>query len=323
MKAFLKTAPSDTSATVDHAAKLTFQNVCQHFLFAAALPLAALALATPFAAWSWLAGLCLHLSWQASLALLPVMIAVRRHRGRAGFLLLAMMVGFWPWVLASYASRAPLAHDDSLKIATGNLFDFNEQRSTMLDVIGRLDVDLLAVQEVLKEDEAILTASWPHAVWNHDRELLGSALLSRHPIPWSHIHDLEGFALVEALVRTPGGDLRVFVVHLASPKRPTRAAIQDRQLIRLAQLVHASAEPVVIVGDFNFSSGAPQWRRFTTTAQLQRPPGISPGTWPTWLGPLGIDIDHIAGRGVGFSPLQVWTIPGSDHRGLITQVSLR
>ena len=275
-----------------------------------------------------MAGLCLHLSWQASLALLPATIVVRRHRGRAGFLLVAMMVGFWPWVLAAYAVRTPLANHDSLKIATGNLFDFNEQRSIMLDTLLHLDVDLLAVQEVLREDEAALTARWPHAsgpyaVWNHDRELLGSALLSRHPIMWSHIHDLEGFALIEALVRTPSGVLRVFVVHLASPKRPTRAAIQDRQLIRLAHLVQASVEPVVIVGDFNLSSGAPQWRRFTTTAQVQRPPGISPGTWPTWLGPFGIDIDHIAGRGVGFSPLQVWTIPGSDHRGLITQVSLR
>ena len=270
-----------------------------------------------------MAGLCLHLSWQASLALLPAIIAVRRHRGCAGFLLVAMMVGFWPWVLAAYAARTPLANHDSLKIATGNLFDFNEQRSTMLDTLLHLNVDLLAVQEVLREDEAALTASWQYTVWNHDRELLGSALLSRHPIMWSHIHDLESFALIEALVRTPGGFLRVFVVHLASPKRPTRAAIQDRQLIRLAHLVQASAEPVVIVGDFNLSSGAPQWRQFTTTARIQRPPGISPGTWPTWLGPLGIDIDHIAGRGVGFSSLKVWTIPGSDHRGLITQVSLR
>ncbi len=292
-------------------------------LFAAALPFAAIALATPFAAWSWMAGLCLHLSWQASLALLPAIIAVRRHRGRAGFLLVAMMVGFWPWVLAAYAARTPIANLDSLKIATGNLFDFNEQRGTTLDTLLHLDVDLLAVQEVLKDDEALLTANWPHAVWNHDRELLGSALLSRHPIMWSHIHDLEGFALIEALVRTPSGFLRVFVVHLASPKRPSRAAIQDRQLIRLAHLVQASAEPVVIVGDFNLSSGAPQWRQFTTTARIQRPPGMSPGTWPTWLGPLGIDIDHIAGRGVGLSPLQVFTLPGSDHRGLITQVSLR
>ena len=276
-----------------------------------------------------MAGLCLHLSWQASLALLPAIIAVRRHRVRAGFLLVAMMVGFWPWVLAAYAPRTPIANHDSLKIATGNLFDFNEQRSTLLDTMVHLDVDLLAVQEVLKEDEALLTASgplttsWPHAVWNHDRELLGSALLSRHPIIWSHIHDLEGFALIEALVRTPSGVLRVFVVHLASPKRPSRAAIQDRQLIRLAQLVQASAEPVIIAGDFNLSSGAPQWRRFVTTAHVQRPPGMSPGTWPTWLGPLGIDIDHIAGRGVGLSLLQVLTLPGSDHRGLITQVSLR
>ena len=270
-----------------------------------------------------MAGLCLHLSWQASLALLPAIIAVRRHRRRAGFLLVAMMVGFWPWVLAAYAARTPIANLDSLKIATGNLFDFNEQRSTVLDTIVHLDVDLLAVQEVLKEDEALLTTSWPHAVWNHDRELLGSALLSRHPIMWSHIHDLKGFALIEALVRTPSGVLRVFVVHLASPKRPSRAAIQDRQLIRLAHLVQASAEPVIIAGDFNLSSGAPQWRQFVTTAHIQRPPGMSPGTWPTWLGPLGIDIDHIAGRGVGLSPLQVFTLPGSDHRGLITQVSLR
>lgn len=294
-------------------------------LFAASLPVAAIALGSLAAPWSWLGDLCLHLSWQASLALLPVLVVIGRERWRAGFLFLAMLAGFWPSLIAAFETRAPTnTHADAeLRLATGNLYDFNDERPAALAAIRDLDVDLLALQEVLPPDEAVLHARWPYVVWSNERGLLSSAFLSRHPITWSHIHDLYEFALIEALVQTPKGMLRVFVVHLASPKQPARAERRGQQLRKLAELVHASAEPVLIAGDFNLCTASSQWQGLVVDADVCRPAGPAPSTWPTWLGPLAIDLDHVAGRGVAFAPLQSFLIPGSDHRGLITRLTLR
>jgi vancomycin resistance protein VanJ len=297
--------------------------VVTHFLFAASLPCAGIAVCAPFAALGWFPDLCLHLSWVAALTLLPGIIAVRRQPLRCSILFLAMICGLWPWVSSAYAARAPIPTSDGIRVATGNLFDFNPRRDAALRSLLALEVDLLAVQEVLRTDEPVLTQNWPHVIWSEKRELFACALLSRFPFSQTRIHELEEYALIEAVVQTPNGPLRVFVVHLASPKRPERAAMRSRQLVRLAELVRASLEPVLITGDFNLSAAAPDWAKFSAEAQVLRPSGLGPATWPYWLGPFGIDLDHIAGRGVALAPLETVVIPGSDHRALRTRVTLR
>jgi endonuclease/exonuclease/phosphatase (EEP) superfamily protein YafD len=292
------------------------------WLFAAALPFAAIALAAPFATWNWLAGLCLHVSWQSVLALLPALLFQRRRRVRAAILLLAAACGLWPWMNAARTARALAPVSDVLNIASANLYDFNPTRSAAVAAVADLDVDLLGLQEVLPADHAVLAGRWPYQVWTRERDLLASALLSRHPIAWSMVHDLEGFALVDALVMAPRGLLRVYVTHVYSPKRPQRAVARDRQLEQVARLVAESVQPVLLLGDFNLSAAAPEWRTFSTAAAVRRPPGIGPATWPAWLGPLGLDLDHIVGRDVALAPLSTFAIPGSDHRGLLGAVQL-
>lgn len=291
-------------------------------LFAASLPCAAISLCTPFASWGWFPDLCLNLSWVAALTLLPGIIAGRRQPVRAGILMLAMLCGLWPWVWAAYVPRAPQPTSDGVTIVTANIYDFNPTRGDALTTLLALEVDLLALQEVLPTDRAVLAQRWPHILWNPDRALLASALFSHHPFSFAHIHNLEDFALLEAVVQTPAGPLRIFVVHLASPKHPERAAMRSRQLVRLAELVEASAEPVLIAGDFNLSAAAPSWKDFSLRTKILRPVGSGPATWPRWLGPLGIDVDHIAGRDLALAPLEIVVIPGSDHRALRTRVAL-
>jgi len=296
--------------------RLTLARVC----FAASLPPAVVAGCAPFAALGWFADLCLHLSLLAALTLVPGVIILRRDPWRGGLLGVAVLAGCWPWLLAAYAPRAPLTKD-GWSLVSANLYDFNPRRDDALAFVRDLDADLIAVQEVWPADEAVLSTRWPHAVWHRDRGLFASALLSRHPIRFAHIHPLEEYALVEALIDLPSGPLRVFVVHLASPKRPERAAMRARQLIRLAELVNTSREPVVVAGDFNLSVAAPAWREFCQRTGLLRPAGSTPSTWPDWLGPLGIDLDHIVGRGVTLAPLTSFSIPGSDHRAVRTWVA--
>ena len=288
--------------------------------FAASLPTAAIAGCAPFSSLGWFADLCLHLSLLAALTLLPGLVVLRRDPWRGGLLCVAMFAGLWPWFVAAYTPRAPVTAS-GWSLASANLYDFNLQRDDALAFVRDLDVDLVALQEVWPGDEAVLAGRWPHSVWHRDRGLFASALLSRHPIRISRIHPLEEYALVEAVIDTPGGAWRIFVVHLASPKHPARAAMRARQLERLAELVNASSEPVVVAGDFNLSVAASTWREFCQRTGLLRPSGSTPSTWPRWLGPLGIDLDHIVGRGVALAPLTSFSIPGSDHLAVRTWVA--
>lgn len=293
-----------------------------HLLFLLSLPIALMALTSLSAPWTWIGDLCIHFAGLAALALLPVIALVWRSPVRLVVLLFACVAGLWPWGRAMMETRAPLAQGHMLEVATANLYHLNTERGAVLTALCAQPTDLLGVQEVLPDDQAILTRTWPHVVWNSDRQLFSTALFSRHPIVWSLIHDLEGYALVDALVQTPTGMLRVYVVHLKSPKLPSGAAVRARQLRRLAGMIRESAEPVLLLGDLNLSSASPHWRDFASEAGILRPVGGAVGTWPSFLGVLGSDIDHIAGRALALAPLKAITLPGSDHRGLRSSVSL-
>lgn len=309
-------------AVATHAPATPRAITASRLLFAASLPCAGIAICAPFAAWGWFPDLCLHLSCTAALTLLPGLIAVRRQPFRCGFLLSAMVLGLWPWLGAAHTPRAPLPDTAGMRFVTANIYDFNEQRPQALAALIALDADLLAVQEVWPGDEAVLAEHWPYRIWHRDRGLFASALLSRLPLRDTRIHDLEGYALIETVAQTDTGPLRVFVVHLASPKRQERAALRGRQMARLTNLIDASSGPLLIAGDFNLSAASPSWRDLCAETALLRPAGPGPATWPRWLGPFGIDLDHVAGRGVAFAPLELVAIPGSDHLGLRTRVAL-
>lgn len=292
------------------------------WVFFAALPFALIATGSLFAPWLWIGELCVHVSGLAALALVPALGVCRRRPVPVAILLLALIIGCWPWWRSAQEPRAPIASQPTVTVATVNLYDFNTQRDAALARLGELRADVLAVQEVHPSDHQPLLKRWPHMVVSEDRRLLASALFSRHPIVWSFVHDLSGFALIDALVQTPSGQVRIYVAHLQSPTSPTRLANRTRQLKELALLIRESAEPVLLLGDLNLGSVSPRWSAFANEAGIHLPPGGSPGTWPAWLGPAGVDIDHVAGRGLAFTPLDTIAIPGSDHRGLITTCAI-
>lgn len=47
------------------------------------------------------------------------------------------------------------------------------------------------------------------------------------------------------------------------------------------------------------------------------PPWSWPATWPAWLGPFGLAIDHVLVRDVALGRMRSVNLPGSDHRGVI------
>lgn len=276
--------------------------------------------------WTWYGELCVHWTLHGAVALLPAMVVFRRDTrwGRLLFVLLVLAV--LPWVQASWAPRAELVGTPiaQARVATANVQFHNTDRAATQAAIAALETDLVALQEVTSSDEAALRTNprWPFQVWSSKADITKVALLSRHRIVTHNIHAFDGASVLEALVDLGESPLRVFVIHPMAPVDAEQTMRRDRQLAMLAREldIERHPEPVVVLGDFNLSPGAPMWRTFAGYTGLRRAPGKAPATWPSMLGPFGITIDHIVARGASLGEVSAFIIPGSDHRGVMGTV---
>lgn len=279
-------------------------------------------------AWTWYGELCSHWTVHGAVALLPAMVVFRRDARWGRLLFILLVIALLPWIQAAWTSRAtapgkPIAE---ASIATANVQFYNTDRQATQEMLAGLEVDLLALQEVTSTDEAILRPNprWPFQVWSGRNDVTKVALLSRRRIVTYKIHDFDGSTIIEALIDLGESPLRVFVIHPWAPVDADATRRRDRQLAMLAKEldIERHPEPVVVLGDFNLTAGTAMWRSFTGYTGLLRAPGIAPATWPSFIGPFGITIDHILARGATLAPLTRMAIPGSDHAGLRSTVGI-
>jgi endonuclease/exonuclease/phosphatase family metal-dependent hydrolase len=120
------------------------------------------------------------------------------------------------------------------------------------------------------------------------------------------------------------GTLRFAAVHVAAP---TPAKL-PRWRADLAGLDRWCAGPTaaVVAGDLNATLDHSPLRAATAgcgDAGAQRGHGLTP-TWPTWPGIpawLGVQIDHVlATSGIVAETFEVRSLPGSDHRAVLTRL---
>jgi endonuclease/exonuclease/phosphatase family metal-dependent hydrolase len=175
-----------------------------------------------------------------------------------------------------WALPEPLGHDVARRI----------------DAIGRriasLGLDLIAFQEVWTRDaahrlQAAGTRAGLHQAWSSGADTGGLLLLSRYPIDEvsferftlqgeaervvTNLEYLSGKGFATVRVRTPAGPLVVVTTHLHA--RYSRSAPHQHvphrvvQAIQMASRVMNRPEPVVALGDFNFSEGEPDYQVLT------------------------------------------------------------
>jgi len=178
-------------------------------------------------------------------------------------------------------------------------------------------------------------------------ELLGEprfrGLTRTHGMPIS-VHAREGLPVGEGV--TPGhgwvecrvGQMRLLAVHAIAPWLPWRIPRRRGHLAALSERMAelAYTEPALTIGDFNTARFEKAWRRFSTAAldsnwrwlthEEDHRPETRRGTWP--LGPVWspVALDHALAcpriGGAEAAPrLRTFSIPGSDHRGLVVDVA--
>lgn len=229
-----------------------------------------------------------------------------------------------PAANAREASPSP-----AVTVMTFNMFDRNPHTDALRGWLVTRPANVVTLQEVPATFAAALRADdgYPYQISVFDPGLDGA----RFPEARS-ITILSVFPIVEAIKLKPSpegqaaalvrlavssaGELWVAVVDTVEPPlTPQRLAARDLYLLGVAERVARHPGPLIVTGDFNATPYAPVFKAFLSIANV-RLTGVLAGTWPHWLGPLGLRLDHILVRGLELEHIRILDVAGSDHRAV-------
>jgi endonuclease/exonuclease/phosphatase (EEP) superfamily protein YafD len=287
------------------------------------------AAARPF----WIADLAVHfrLQW-AALALAGCLIfAATGHAGWAAiaFLIAAIQALSCAFVMNRHApaqaSTEP-APPAQMRLAAINVWYRNHQFSRVIDFITRERPDFVLLAEVTAAWEdalAPLNASYAHRYTTRGRRGTGLLLLSRWPM---QAEVLPGYSDIEpavsATVLFKDRSLQLLSVHTSWPLGRASSALRDRQLALIGEFARSHPGPLCVLGDLNVSPFSPHFQALLSDSHLKSAAqgfGWQP-TWPTFLPPAGIQIDHaLTGAGVFVTNFRRGPHVGSDHLPIVIE----
>jgi endonuclease/exonuclease/phosphatase (EEP) superfamily protein YafD len=248
----------------------------------------------------------------------------------ASLLAVATTSGSVPWLGMRYGAL----HEKDPKLASYTLLHFNllynnSTPNRVLSLIGRLNPDVLALNEVSPEwrDKLKLISAtyryqtncsaadgWP-----------GVAIVSRRPFAHGEAPFCDdGGAMAVAPIDFGGQIVDVATLHLNWPWPYP----QDSDIDRLSPMIGEVGANAIVSGDLNAVPWSYAAKRVTDAGDLTHMP--SPGaTWlhsrlPTALFPLGLPIDNVFAKGdVLVQSIQALGPEGSDHLPLLVTFSIK
>lgn len=299
-------------------------------------------LASEFGSDWWLTDLASHFRYHYLFAAL-VMLAVATLRRANSLAAAAILVASAQIFAIAEAPRlAPAVNARpgmAIRIASINVLWSNKRFGDFRALVEREKPDVLVMQEVALgwwgTVEGLNKTLYPHrAPGNDDEKRNDFALLTRFPILEHKLVFLPGqrFGYLEAVLDIEGRRVRLIAVHPPYPLSSDLTAIHRRHLDAYAEAARRSAEPVLIVGDFNLTPYSPRFRRFLASAGLAYAhlPWLWPRTWPSSDHPSllgqwfrGFPIDHVAASR-DFAAIAAWTASGfaSDHKAVFVDLRL-
>jgi endonuclease/exonuclease/phosphatase (EEP) superfamily protein YafD len=259
-------------------------------------------------------------------------LALLRERAWAAAAALGAALAFAPvvpWYLPPEA-RAEGSSAPAVKVFVSNVYYRNFQHKKLIRLVEEEQPDMIGLVEVTPHWQRklrALYAGYPYHLEQPDENYAGVALYSRLPISGARVLQLgdSHLAAVEATVATPGGPVRILIVHPSSPVSQYNFEVRNRQLRELAAYVRAAPHPLVVAGDFNLTMWNRHYRPLVDVAELHNAReghGIA-ATWPAgW--PLGVPIDHVlATRDVHLRNFRVLRAFGSDHLPIVAEFATR
>lgn len=235
----------------------------------------------------------------------------------------------------------------SIRVLAANLQWSNGRRVRAIEILRGATADILVLseprQDWLSHIER-LEAEYPYRSNARWPDAIGPAILSRlpilqtrtyHPLVESIANQKLGlssnqtrlaarFSFEEAVVAVSGRvRITLLGIHAPSPGDGPRSAMRNAYFERVASHCAQIKGPLLLVGDFNVTPWSPFYRDFIQTTGLVNATRGDLATWPAWLGPLGIPIDHALLRGaISLVRIAPGPLLGSDHRPIEFSVTL-
>ncbi len=225
-----------------------------------------------------------------------------------------------------------------LRVFSGNLMNGRADPAAFAALARECGADVVAVQELSPEQADALGGAFAHARLEPARDFTGMGIATRYPAEFDRVP----LAFRDARIARLSPEhwpalpraLEIANVHIASPTWGLR--VWSRLALRRAQsrgmleyLDRTPGRTRVLLGDFN---ATPAWPLYRMVAQRlddlalahARSRGARPArTWSRWVGgPPMLRIDHAFGCGVRVDDFRVVAIRGSDHSGLVVDLSV-
>jgi len=215
-----------------------------------------------------------------------------------------------------------------LRVVTANVLMSNEQLPTLASDVLAQAPDVVVFEELrhdLAEVSPVLAATYPYRI---STETPWVTVASRFPLEGARrlaiSADDRGRDLLTATVVADGQRLTLIAVHFMPPLDAEAFEVNRQQREVLEAAVADMDGPVMVAGDFNATTLSPTFARLLFGTDL-RIASTSRMMSPTYYayGRLGVRIDHVLVRNLDVVSDEVFTLTGSDHRGLSVEVGLQ
>lgn len=217
----------------------------------------------------------------------------------------------------------------TFSVASFNLNKDLKDATAAIEIMRSMDADFIVCQEVspriAAQLQSALKAGYPHAIVCPNENYDGAAIFSRTPMSLLESPTDNAHRNLTARATAIGREFTLVGVHLASPQTMAKRRTNREQIGRLLEAYGSDAairddSPVILIGDFNFSTLAPQAFALSNaglTDAYRTTGGGRQTTWPSSItGSLAprARIDTAYVRGFTAIRTEVGAEFGSDHR---------
>ncbi|MBC6461690.1 endonuclease/exonuclease/phosphatase family protein [Actinomadura sp. HBU206391] len=267
-----------------------------------------------------------------AVAPIPIICAVALRRWWAASVAVVVAAGLVVAVVPrAFGSGQPAATGPALRMLSSNLQFGQGDAATLVELVRRTGTDVLSVQEltpaaVRRLERAGLKRLLPHRVLDDRDGTTGIGIYSRHPL--RALPPVAGttYTMPRAELTLPGGvTAEVTAVH---PLPPLSGAMARKWNHDLAALPAADRDgpAKVVAGDFNATLDHARFRSILDRGYADAADRVGKGLVPTWgteRREPALTIDHVlVSRQVAVRRVEVFSVPGSDHRALFADLRL-
>ena len=237
-------------------------------------------------------------------------------------------------LVANVAPRAfpdarPNGVGQQVRLMTANLLTGIADAGAIVREVKARKVDILAMQELTPDmvrdlERAGLNQVLPNRVFLDEPGGSGSGIASKYPLSQRNLTPPGTLQQAGALVDLPGKDIEVVSVHPLPPVVTEGPEAWQRELAGLPAPDSTGALRV-LAGDFNATLDHVGITRLLNKGYVDAADQVGKGlihTWPSNSGfwPPPVTIDHVlVDTRCPVDELDVFDVPGSDHRAVVTQ----